>query len=112
VLTPASSRSASSSGARTRPSRIRTSPPRRAGRFDAVVAEAVARARRQSPTVRFTSELEPMTIIGFPERLGRAVNNLLVNAARHSPPGGLVEGTTLTVRDHGLGITQARPGAR
>jgi two-component system sensor histidine kinase MprB len=80
-------------------------------RLDAVVAEAVERARRHAPAVRFTAELEPMTITGSPSRLGRAVNNLLDNAARHSPPGGIVEitldRTTLTVRDHGPGIAAA-----
>jgi two-component system sensor histidine kinase MprB len=77
-------------------------------RLDLLVAEAVERARRHAPAVRFSADLEPMTIPGSPGRLGRAVNNLLDNAARHSPDGETVEislhGTTLTVRDHGPGI--------
>ena len=32
-----------------------------------------------------------MIVDGVPERLGARVNNLLDNAARHSPPGGTVE---------------------
>jgi two-component system sensor histidine kinase MprB len=52
-----------------------------------------------------------MTIEGDPERLVRAVNNLLDNAARHSPPGGTIEVTVddvgVTVRDHGTGVDEA-----
>ncbi len=51
-----------------------------------------------------------MIVEGVPERLGRAVNNLLDNAARHSPPGGTVEvlvnADGVRVRDHGPGIDQ------
>jgi two-component system, OmpR family, sensor histidine kinase MprB len=86
-------------------------PSREDVRLDALVAEAVERAGRFSREVRFTTELEPMVIEGIPERLGRAVNNLLDNAARHSPPGGVVEvrlaGNTLSVRDHGRGLDEA-----
>jgi two-component system sensor histidine kinase MprB len=45
---------------------------------------------------------------GSPERLGRAVNNLVDNAAKFSPPGSVVElvaaGGVLSVRDHGPGV--------
>src|SRR5207244_9876103 len=45
-----------------------------------------------------------------PGRLGRAVNNLLDNAARHSPAHGAVEvtvdGTGVRVRDHGTGVAE------
>ena len=44
------------------------------------------------------------------ERLERAVNNLLDNAARHSPPDGTVEidvdSAGVRVRDHGSGIDE------
>src|SRR5262249_17317128 len=44
-------------------------------------------------------------------RLERAVDNVLDNAIKWSPPGGTVEvrlaGGTLTVRDHGPGIDEA-----
>jgi two-component system sensor histidine kinase MprB len=50
----------------------------------------------------------PVGVEGVPERLGRALNNLLDNAARHSPPGGRVEvevdAAGVTVRDHGEGM--------
>jgi two-component system, OmpR family, sensor histidine kinase MprB len=79
--------------------------------LDQIAAEAVERARRNFPEITFQPELTPTTVNGVPERLGRAVNNLLDNAARHSPPGGLVEVTVgrdgLTVRDHGPGIDPA-----
>jgi two-component system, OmpR family, sensor histidine kinase MprB len=80
-------------------------------RLDALVAEAVERAGRFSREVRFSTELEPVVVEGVPERLGRAVNNLLDNAARHSPPGAVVEvrlaGNALSVRDHGRGLDEA-----
>ena len=77
-------------------------------RLDELVSEAVARARRHAPGVRFESVLEPAVVDGTRERLARAVNNLLDNAARHSPAGGVVEvrtgGHGVRVRDHGGGI--------
>jgi two-component system, OmpR family, sensor histidine kinase MprB len=77
-------------------------------RLDALVAEAVDRARRHAPGVEFAPELEPVSVDGVPERLGRAVNNLLDNAGAFSPAGGTVDvtlrGGTLTVRDHGPGV--------
>ncbi|HMJ35571.1 MAG TPA: HAMP domain-containing sensor histidine kinase [Baekduia sp.] len=77
-------------------------------RLDALACESVQRARRHAPGLRFTLTTEPCSVEGAPERLARAINNLLDNAAKHSPPGGLVEialrDGTLTVRDHGPGI--------
>jgi two-component system sensor histidine kinase MprB len=77
-------------------------------RLDALVGEAVERAARFSRHAEFRTELEPAVVEGVPDRLGRAVNNLLDNAARHSRPGGVVEvrlaGGELTVRDHGPGL--------
>jgi two-component system sensor histidine kinase MprB len=77
-------------------------------RLDRVVEEAVARARRNFPHVVVQAELAPVAVDGSPERLSRAVNNLLDNAARHSPDGGLIEVRVdcdgITVRDHGSGI--------
>ena len=76
--------------------------------FDGLVAEAVERARRHAPGVRFRTDLRPCTIEGVPDRLWRAVNNVLDNAARYSPPDGVVEVAvregTLSVRDHGPGV--------
>ena len=48
---------------------------------------------------------------GEPERISRAVSNLLDNARKWSPPGGVVEVAlrdgVLTVRDHGPGFDEA-----
>jgi two-component system sensor histidine kinase MprB len=79
-----------------------------------LVADAVARARRHAAAVRFRTELAPCVISGVPDRLGRAVNNVLDNAAAHSPPGGVVEvrlrDGLLEVRDHGPGAPEDELG--
>jgi two-component system sensor histidine kinase MprB len=79
-------------------------------RLDRIVEESLARARRNSPGIHFEAEFAPVIVEGVPERLGRAVNNLLDNAARHSPPGGTIEivvdADGVRVRDHGPGIDQ------
>jgi two-component system, OmpR family, sensor histidine kinase MprB len=80
-------------------------------RLDRVVEESVTRAQRDFPNVRFDSSLQPVIVDGVPERLARAVNNLLDNAAHHSPRGGVVEVVVdrdgVWVRDHGTGIDEA-----
>jgi two-component system sensor histidine kinase MprB len=52
--------------------------------------------------------VHPVVVEGLAERLHRAMNNLLDNAVKHSPPGGAVEvGVNedgVRVRDHGPGI--------
>jgi two-component system sensor histidine kinase MprB len=75
-------------------------------RLDELVAEAVVRARRHAPAVYFTLRAEPCLVSAAPDRLGRAVNNLLDNAAQHADR---VEVTVsaegvVTVRDHGPGV--------
>jgi two-component system, OmpR family, sensor histidine kinase MprB len=77
-------------------------------RVDAIVEDAVARARRRAADVSFHVELEPTLVRGEPDRIARAVTNLLDNARKWSPPGGAVEvglrDGTVTVRDHGSGF--------
>jgi two-component system sensor histidine kinase MprB len=79
--------------------------------LDAIVSEAVARAQRRRPSVTFAAELEPTVVEGLPDRLGRAVDNLLDNAAKYSPAGSVVEvvlrNGELSVRDHGPGVPDA-----
>ncbi len=79
-------------------------------RLDGIAAEAVARARRNAPSIIFEATLEPAQIDGVPERLSRAINNLLDNAARHSEPGGVVDVHVwpegVRVRDHGPGVPE------
>jgi two-component system sensor histidine kinase MprB len=75
-------------------------------RLDELVAEAVVRARRHAPAVSFSLLTEPTVVAGAPDRLGRAVNNLLDNAAQHADR---VEVTVagdgaVAVRDHGPGV--------
>jgi two-component system sensor histidine kinase MprB len=77
-------------------------------RLDLVAADAVERARRNSPSVNFVADLEESVVYGVPSTIERALANLLDNAAKFSPPGGDVEvgvrDGTVTVRDHGPGI--------
>ena len=75
------------------------------------MAAAVERAQHRAPGLRFESRLEPYRLVGARSRLERAIDNVLDNAIKWSPPGGtvdirLVDGT-LTVRDHGPGIAEA-----
>jgi two-component system sensor histidine kinase MprB len=79
--------------------------------LDELVAAAVERARHRAAGLRFESRLEPFRLVGARPRLERAVDNVLDNAIKWSPPGGavdvgLVDGT-LTVRDRGPGIPEA-----
>ena len=55
-----------------------------------VVERALQRARRRAGEVRFESRLQPCTVSGDATALERAVLNLLDNAAKWSPPTGLV----------------------
>jgi two-component system sensor histidine kinase MprB len=81
-------------------------------RLDEVVSEAVWRTSRHATQVRFELATSgPSVVRGEPERLGRAVRNLLENAAKWSPPDGMVhvtvKGGTLVVQDEGPGIEEA-----
>ena len=79
-------------------------------RLDEIVAAAVERTRRRGE-LRFDLELEPSVVRGDPDRIARAVSNLLDNARKWSPADGLVEVAlsdgVLSVRDHGPGFDEA-----
>ena len=79
-------------------------------RLDAIVRDALERARRRAPGLDFHQVIEPTLIRGEPDRISRAVTNLLDNAAKWSPEGGVVEvtvhGGVVTVRDHGTGFRE------
>ena len=79
-------------------------------RLDEIVQNAVERARRRGER-RIEPSLEPTLVRGQPDRINRAVSNLLENAAKWSPPGGVVEVAlrdgVLSVRDHGPGFEAA-----
>jgi len=80
-------------------------------RVDDVVRSALMRVRRRAPGVRFEEQLEPIEALGDCDALERAIVNLLDNAVKWSPAGGVVEvtarGARITVRDHGPGISEA-----
>jgi two-component system, OmpR family, sensor histidine kinase MprB len=73
-----------------------------------LVRAGLARAARHAPELRYVSDLEPWPMTGSRERLMRAINNLLDNAAKFSPPGSTVRvrlrSGELTVDDEGPGV--------
>lgn len=77
----------------------------------AIVAAEVERARRHHPGVTFELDLQPAYLDGAPDRLARAVANLLDNASKHGGASGhvsvRVDGSGVVVRDHGPGIDPA-----
>jgi two-component system, OmpR family, sensor histidine kinase MprB len=77
-------------------------------RLDEVAIGAVRRVERGSPEVRLVVDAAPTVVRGDPERLSRAIGNLLENAAKWSPANGAIEVTVgdgaVTVRDHGPGF--------
>jgi two-component system sensor histidine kinase MprB len=79
--------------------------------LEELVAAAVERAEHRASELRFESRLEPYRFLGARSRLERALDNVLDNAIKWSPPGGTVDirlaDGTLTVRDHGPGIAEA-----
>ena len=79
-------------------------------RLDLLVGDAIARARRHAPSAVFAADLEETLILGAPARLDRAINNLLDNAVKYSPPGEPIEVSLrdgeLAVRDHGPGFSE------
>ena len=76
-----------------------------------VVRDALARVRRRAPHVTFSADLRSWVVEGDAQLLGRAVTNLLDNAANWSPPPGTVHvglhDGTLQVCDAGPGIAPA-----
>jgi two-component system sensor histidine kinase MprB len=83
---------------------------RRPVQLDEIVESAVERARARFPNVHWNAHIEQATIDGIPERLDRAVWNLLENAGKWTSPGSSVDVTLangeLRVRDHGPGIAE------
>ena len=78
--------------------------------LDTLVREAVERTRRRAPELRFKLALEQTVIDGDPDRVTRAVTNLVDNARKWSPADGEVEielhAGVLSVRDHGPGFAE------
>jgi two-component system sensor histidine kinase MprB len=82
-------------------------------RLDELADEAVARTRRRGE-LRFELDLQPTVVRGEADRINRAISNLLDNARKWSPPGGVVEVSlrdgVLVVRDHGPGFAEHELG--
>jgi two-component system, OmpR family, sensor histidine kinase MprB len=81
-------------------------------RLDEIAMAVVERARaRAGDRAQFTVDVEPTLVRGEPERIQRAIANLVDNAVKWSPPGGEIELTLadgiLSVRDHGPGFAEA-----
>jgi two-component system sensor histidine kinase MprB len=80
-------------------------------RLDELVEALAERAqRRAGDAVALRVRTEPTVVRGDGERIGRAVDNLLANAVKWSPPGAPVEvelaGGVLAIRDHGPGFAE------
>jgi two-component system sensor histidine kinase MprB len=78
-------------------------------RLDRVIETVVERERRRvGGRVALDVDLEPSVVAGDAERIGRAVSNLVGNAVKWSPAGGVVEvglaDGVVSVRDHGPGF--------
>jgi two-component system sensor histidine kinase MprB len=75
-----------------------------------IVDRAVARVRRRASSLDFDVHTNSWWVTGEPHALERAVTNLLDNAAKWSPPLGVVTVTldegTLMVADQGHGISE------
>ncbi|MDQ3931885.1 MAG: HAMP domain-containing histidine kinase [Actinomycetota bacterium] len=82
-----------------------------------VLEDAVREARLLDASVRLSVEVDPsdLAAVGDPERIYQVVANLLENAVRHSPEGGLVAVVAsgnatharIAIVDEGAGITPA-----
>ena len=81
-------------------------------RVDRIVEDVVARARaRAHDGITLDVRTAPTLVSGEPERIQRAVSNLIDNALKWSPDGGKVEVAlddgALSVRDHGPGFSES-----
>jgi len=76
--------------------------------LDELTRDAIERAERRARGVSFERRLQASLVHVDPQRVGRAISNMLDNATKWSPPGGMVEveteGGRVMVRDHGPGF--------
>jgi two-component system sensor histidine kinase MprB len=82
-----------------------------AARLDELVTSVVSEAQRNYPSVRFELSTVSSVVWGSPDRLAKALGNLVDNAAKWTKPATPVDITvgnrSVTVRDHGPGIDTA-----
>ncbi|HKP19903.1 MAG TPA: HAMP domain-containing sensor histidine kinase [Thermoleophilaceae bacterium] len=80
-------------------------------RLDEIVESVAHRARARANGIAIDVSTEPTVVRGEPDRIQRAVSNLVDNALKWSPGDGRVEidlaGGSLSVRDHGPGFKEA-----
>jgi two-component system sensor histidine kinase MprB len=76
--------------------------------LDELTRDAIERAERRARGIGFEARIKPSLLHADPQRVGRAISNMLDNAAKWSPPGSTVEVEVehggVTVRDHGPGF--------
>jgi two-component system sensor histidine kinase MprB len=76
--------------------------------LDELTRDAIERAERRARGMRFEPDLHPSLVNADAQRLGRAISNMLDNACKWSPEGGIVEVEVdhgrVVVRDHGPGF--------
>jgi two-component system sensor histidine kinase MprB len=76
--------------------------------LDELTRDAIERAERRARGMRFEQRLQPSIVNADAQRVGRAISNMLDNACKWSPEGGVVEVEVddgqVTVRDHGTGF--------
>jgi len=79
-------------------------------RLDEIVESVAHRARARANGIAIDVSTEPTVVRGAPDRIQRAVSNLVDNALKWSPGEGRVEidlaGGRLSVRDHGPGFQE------
>jgi two-component system sensor histidine kinase BaeS len=91
---------------------LRMHPEERDGADLAEQAVAAHRAKAEASGVELLFAAEPVVVHADPARLRQAIGNLVTNAIRHTPPGGMVSVTVtgtadtavFTVTDTGSGI--------
>ena len=75
-----------------------------------VVESALARAKRRGPGLVYDVDLDDTQCLGDAQNLERAITNLLDNAIKFSPPGGILSVTladgVITIVDQGPGIAE------
>jgi two-component system sensor histidine kinase MprB len=85
-----------------------SAPHRETVRLDLLTSEAVHRVRQRTPYAAIAADLRPCLVNVDPAGVDHAICNLIDNAVKWNPPGGVVHvvvaGAHVSVTDHGPGI--------